>query len=243
VYLVAFRNPGEWRYPAAVLSLIDSVRWHSSKGAGKGEGSPTGPQDGVREGRFVWPKSVANTINAQFGSKLGLDNEHCQNAGAPLFVPAVKPIVIDRAAFNQGKNAQYDPQIRESETMDTLVSKGPHAVAQPIPINTMAALRPQGSDQNRQTFGVGQPGDPQFTLQAHHSHAVATGEMAVRRITPVEGERLQGFPDNWSRIPWKGKPEEECPDGPRYKAIGNSMAVPCMAWIGRRIALVEKLIG
>jgi DNA (cytosine-5)-methyltransferase 1 len=63
--------------------------------------------------------------------------------------------------------------------------------------------------------------------------------MAVRRLTPVECERLQGFPDNWSRISWKGKPETECPDGPRYKACGNSMAVPCMRWIGQRIAEVD----
>jgi DNA (cytosine-5)-methyltransferase 1 len=65
--------------------------------------------------------------------------------------------------------------------------------------------------------------------------------MAVRRLTPVECERLQGFPDNWSRISWKGKPEEDCPDGPRYKACGNSMAVPCMRWIGERIAAVSQL--
>jgi DNA (cytosine-5)-methyltransferase 1 len=64
--------------------------------------------------------------------------------------------------------------------------------------------------------------------------------MAVRRLTPVECERLQGFPDNWSRISWKGKPEEECPDGPRYKACGNSMAVPVMRWIGERIAAVDS---
>ena len=63
--------------------------------------------------------------------------------------------------------------------------------------------------------------------------------MAVRRLTPVECERLQGFPDNWSRISWKGKPEDQCPDGPRYKACGNSMAVPCMFWIGNRIAEYE----
>jgi len=65
--------------------------------------------------------------------------------------------------------------------------------------------------------------------------------MAVRRLTPVECERLQGFPDNWSRISWKGKPEEQCPDGPRYKACGNSMAVPVMRWIGERIAAVSQL--
>jgi site-specific DNA-cytosine methylase len=64
--------------------------------------------------------------------------------------------------------------------------------------------------------------------------------MAVRRLTPVECERLQGFPDNWSRINWKGRPETECPDGPRYKACGNSMAVPCMFWIGSRISEVHN---
>jgi DNA (cytosine-5)-methyltransferase 1 len=63
--------------------------------------------------------------------------------------------------------------------------------------------------------------------------------MAVRRLTPVECERLQGFPDNWSQIPWKGKPADQCPDGPRYKCAGNSMAVPVMRWIGEQIARVE----
>ena len=62
--------------------------------------------------------------------------------------------------------------------------------------------------------------------------------MAVRRLTPRECERLQGFPDDHTLIPWRGKPSDQCPDGPRYKALGNSMAVPCMAWIGKRIAHV-----
>ncbi|EAA8716703.1 Dam family site-specific DNA-(adenine-N6)-methyltransferase [Salmonella enterica] len=65
----------------------------------------------------------------------------------------------------------------------------------------------------------------------------------VRRLTPVECERLQGFPDNHTLISWRGKDAAECPDGPRYKAIGNSMAVPVMRWIGERIAAalpVEK---
>lgn len=64
--------------------------------------------------------------------------------------------------------------------------------------------------------------------------------MLVRRLTPLECERLQGFPDGHTLIGWKGKPAEECPDGPRYKAIGNSMAVPVMRWIGRRIAAVDE---
>ena len=57
---------------------------------------------------------------------------------------------------------------------------------------------------------------------------------AVRRLMPVECERLQGFPDGWTDIPWRGK--DSAPDGPRYKALGNSMAVPVMRWIGERIA-------
>ena len=60
--------------------------------------------------------------------------------------------------------------------------------------------------------------------------------MQVRRLTPIECERLQGFPDNHTLISWRGKDADECPDGPRYKAIGNSMAVPVMRWIGERIA-------
>lgn len=64
-------------------------------------------------------------------------------------------------------------------------------------------------------------------------------DMIVRRLTPRECERLQGFPDDWTKIPYRGRPAEECPDGPRYKAIGNSMAVPVMRFIGERIAMTE----
>ncbi|WP_235891502.1 DNA cytosine methyltransferase [Thalassobius litoralis] len=63
---------------------------------------------------------------------------------------------------------------------------------------------------------------------------------AVRRLTPRECERLMGFPDDFTRIPYRGKPADMCPDGPRYKALGNSWAVNCAEWIGERIAEVEK---
>jgi DNA (cytosine-5)-methyltransferase 1 len=59
--------------------------------------------------------------------------------------------------------------------------------------------------------------------------------MAVRRLTPRECERLQGFPDDYTQIPLRGKPADKCPDGPRYKALGNSWAVPVVRWIGNRI--------
>ncbi len=69
--------------------------------------------------------------------------------------------------------------------------------------------------------------------------AVALANMAVRRLTPTECERLQGFPDGYTNIPWRKK--DESPDGPRYKALGNSMAVPVMKWIGSRIQQVEGI--
>jgi len=73
------------------------------------------------------------------------------------------------------------------------------------------------------------------------SNVIAQSSMAVRRLTPRECERLQGFPDDHTMISWRNKPADQCPDGPRYKALGNSMAVPCMAWIGKRIDAVEKI--
>jgi DNA (cytosine-5)-methyltransferase 1 len=63
---------------------------------------------------------------------------------------------------------------------------------------------------------------------------------AVRRLTPRECERLQGFPDDYTQISWRGKEPEDCPNGHRYKAMGNSMAVPVMRWIGERIQMVEE---
>ena len=69
---------------------------------------------------------------------------------------------------------------------------------------------------------------------------VAQEDMSVRRLTPRECERLQGFPDDWTLIPYRGKPAGECPDTPRYKALGNSMAVPVMRWIGERIEEAER---
>jgi site-specific DNA-cytosine methylase len=69
---------------------------------------------------------------------------------------------------------------------------------------------------------------------------MAMQAMTVRRLTPRECERLQGFPDDWTLIPWRGKAADQCPDGPRYKALGNSMAVNCMEWIGERIDMIEK---
>jgi DNA (cytosine-5)-methyltransferase 1 len=94
-------------------------------------------------------------------------------------------------------------------------------------------------------------GETARTLSARHDGSpcadrrpdVIAAQCAVRRLTPRECERLQGFPDDWTLIPYRNKPAEQCPDGPRYKALGNSMAVPVMRWIGERIKLVEQITG
>lgn len=160
-----------------------------------------------------------------------------------------------------------------------------------IPILEAGARTGNSTTDLRAGIGIGEPGDPMFTLQSGKQHAIGfsckdygvdVGDiapavalairgrdgtpqiemgdevanailtpnggrggigvgatlqgMAVRRLTPRECERLQGFPDNYTQVPFRNKPAA---DGPRYKALGNSMAVPVMSWIGERIQEVE----
>ena len=108
---------------------------------------------------------------------------------------------------------------------------GQHAVASPAPepIAFHPTQDPISSVGVTHTMGTGTTGGA-ATIAVAQAYA-------VRRLTPTECERLQGFPDGWTAIPFRGKPAS---DGPRYKAIGNSMAVPVMKWIGERIAIVDK---
>jgi DNA (cytosine-5)-methyltransferase 1 len=89
-------------------------------------------------------------------------------------------------------------------------------------------------------------GDVHPTLDGNNGSRRHHGAMigsAVRRLLPVECEKLQGFPPGYTAIPWRGRPAEECPDGPRYRVLGNSMAVPVMRWIGKRIDTVESALA
>ena len=136
--------------------------------------------------------------------------------------------VVQPIACQPGYLARGEGPRPSTETFPTLTKdsgdQSPHVCAPTITASNDPSRSPQSSE---------------VTAQVSSVHQVT---MAVRRLTPVECERLQGFPDNWSRIPWKGKTEEECPDGPRYKACGNSMAVPVMNFIGRRIQLVSDVL-
>lgn len=96
---------------------------------------------------------------------------------------------------------------------------------------------------NDATIKAGADGDAAFTLRVSGdggtTDLVRQGYI-VRRLTPLECERLQGFPDGWTDVPYRGK--EHAPDTARYKACGNSMAVPVMRWIGERIESVDAIL-
>jgi len=98
-----------------------------------------------------------------------------------------------------------------------------------------ALVRRAGSDPSTEVF-------PTLSKDSGDQNPHVATPMAVRRLLPSECEALQGFPKDWTRISWRGKSPDDCPDGPRYKAIGNSMATNCMHWIGRRIQLVDDLV-
>jgi DNA (cytosine-5)-methyltransferase 1 len=118
--------------------------------------------------------------------------------------------------------------------------------------NAIGALRPSPQSHHAQVFvahtfkvrGGCEGGGKGYLGQDEKAFTISTTQdqqlyanMAVRRLTPMECERLQGFPDNYTDIKLKGK---DTPDGPRYKALGNSMAVPCMKWIGEGIDMIEN---
>ncbi|MDP5878687.1 DNA cytosine methyltransferase [Pseudomonas aeruginosa] len=139
----------------------------------------------------------------------------------------------------------------ENDPMFTLQASAQHGVC--VTGDITHTLKAEGFDASEDGTGRGQPivADVAPTLRSgnfrNHSNPATEADSlvvasAVRRLTPRECERLQGFPDDYTLIPWRGKPAEECPDGPRYKAIGNSKAVPVVRWIGRRLkAHLEKL--
>jgi DNA (cytosine-5)-methyltransferase 1 len=294
---------GDWRVAAAVLFESESLQGNIKPSRKKREEVTSDAEGSVGTTIFAGNQQseVASTLQTTCSNYSRADNFN---------------VIIDRAAFNQGENAQYEPRIEVGETMSSLVAKGPHAVAQPIAFepgkmqrlgygysdngtsptlrsepgdNQLAVAQPIALAENtigRQPLNGGN-GDgftedgPMYTLNATGVHGVAqplyyeshpndsrvngpkdvadtvsarygTGggntplvqqPMAIRRLTPKECERLQGFPDDWTKIPYRNKEADQCPDGPRYKACGNSMAVPVMRWIGERIQKIENLLN
>lgn len=137
-------------------------------------------------------------------------------------------------AFNHNAQAaQLPTDARDTSRSDALTTSQQAAVAYVPAISIKGAAigrAPHNGPQYGETLE-----DIAYTQNCVDVHGVMTPEYRVRRLTPRECERLQGFPDDYTLIPIRGKSAADCPDGPRYKALGNSMAVPCMRWIGERI--------
>ena len=177
--------------------------------------------------------------------------------GTPL-VPVTFP--IQEAGARTGVSTT-DPRAGigiggDGDPMFTLQAGKQHAVAfaqnqrnevRTLDVAGALAAEPGTKQQTYLAFNMHKSGNASSSLGIAVDHtdclrafekspfAVHSPGMAVRRLTPRECERLQGFPDDYTQILWRKKAAEDCPDGPRYRALGNSMAVPVMAWLGHRI--------
>jgi site-specific DNA-cytosine methylase len=161
------------------------------------------------------------------------------STGSSGFHEMNHPVVVQPVPFTKSKRAQ---SVTDDETwVDGQVNPTLSLFDQGDTRATTVAVGfnwQNGGGYGNANEGLGITVEGTGPLQRCNTPAVAQA-MTVRRLTPRECERLQGFPDDYTLIPWRKKQAEDCPDGPRYKALGNSMACHCMAWIGERIAKWE----
>ena len=202
-----------------------------------------GRRCGVPDGGDTEGQLVAHTLRAD-----GFDaSEDGTGRGTPLvptYAPEVAATMVARSSRGGGQTNSPGHQAgRELIAFDTtqLTSAANRSNPKPgDPCHPLAA----GAHPPAVAFGwqnaaaQGMPVDsisPTLDKSKHPATATAT---AVRRLMPVECERLQGFPDSYTSVMHRGKPAA---DGPRYKALGNSWAIPPVRWIGLRIAMVDAL--
>ena len=231
VFVVAYLGE-DWWAPCEVLLERDGVRGNTAE---SGEAREETASD-VGEG-------TDGSVYGIRGNHIGRKPENGGNATEPMYglIPALTATdrhavchgIIDRAAFNQCENALYEPKIEETDTVPTIVARGPHAVFH----ETVTAFKIRCGKEGGGKGYLGST-DKTFTLSTGHDQDVHYGTV-VRRLTERECERLMGYEDDYTRIPWRGKPADQCPGAPRYKALGNSWAVPCARWIFERIAKLE----
>ena len=224
IFVVARRGAGGWASAAEVLSLREGLQRHLAAGGKKRQGVAPDAGGGAEEGCWWDGGQVSQTLDAvlQKGQTMPEKNR---------FPAVLQP-------FRKAKRAQFttdDESLVEGQQSNTLNNfdvgdtRTTHAVVEqqvyenhPNDSRVTGPLNVSPTVVSR--FGTGGGNVP------------LVGPMAVRRLTPNECLRLQGFPDGWTNIPWKGKPEGQAPDGPQYKCAGNSFAVPVVRWIGTRIA-------
>ncbi|TFH85242.1 DNA cytosine methyltransferase [Billgrantia azerbaijanica] len=207
--------------PAAVLFESEGVRRDTPprREAREDTAADAAPGVDVRNGTITG--EVAHTIQA---------GQHAPDpGGTPHAIAVTGDITHALNTANNGKGCSEVRQVGGDGQVTGAIAASPgvqqqHYVAQAVGFNAR-----QDTDHWNERTG---PLDTDGSTQAVHQG------LAVRRLTPLECERLQGFPDNWTSVPYRGKPAA---DSPRYKAIGNSMAVPVMVWLGERIAAVDAV--
>lgn len=196
----------------------------------------------------VAERDVTGTITARGMKALGARDIE-EGVVHPVFIPAHEKVGTLTASYGMGgidietkpvvfgaQNSSKQGLSASTEVSPTLDRSKTPAVTYGIPGNWIGRKPENGGNATTPMHNVA----PNLTSADRHGVA---HDMKVRRLTPIECERLQGFPDNFTQIPYRNKDAEQCPDGPRYKAIGNSMAVPVMKWIGERINMVERLVN
>jgi DNA (cytosine-5)-methyltransferase 1 len=245
------QSEGKWISPNGE-ETIGTIMARDYKGLGN-QDLEDGRGLAIRPHAVAQPISIDAECNArtnQFGTLVrGGEGGTQQFVAQPIAIQDVRP--IEKAQNGRGWNDDGT-----SYTIDTKATQG---VAQPIAIDWRTAQVDQGITQTLKT-DLAKMSGPCIAVDTYHqtinehtsqtirtqSHSDQIGavlqSMAIRRLTPKECERLQGFPDDWTKIPYRNKEADQCPDGPRYKACGNSMAVPVMRWIGQRIQYVENLM-
>ncbi|MBB4520503.1 UNVERIFIED_ORG: DNA (cytosine-5)-methyltransferase 1 [Rhizobium sophorae] len=219
---------GDWRRAAAVLLEPQGMRGDPAprRQAGKGV-APTISSRPTGGGGLGTDFDLDGGLIASTG-----EVSHCLNAGGMGRIDFetetfVAEIAATLPAGGNATGGERQPGMG-AETAATML------IAHAIQAGALRENPDAGPD------GVGVQADVAYTLEARSEVQAAQLGWAVRRLMPVECERLQRFPDNFTNVPWRGKPT--APDGPRYKALGNSMAVNVMRWIGQRIDLMEELI-
>lgn len=214
VFVVGYS--GDWRRAAAVLFEPASLRRNSAPRREAGE-------------------RTSPTLSARTSAGGGLGTDHDLNGG-----------LITGTLLNNGKaagSATSQDAANGLLVAHTLRGIGFDAsedgTGRGTPLVPVHAIQAGALRENPMSGpdGVGVQESIAYTLEARAEVQAMQVGQAVRRLTPRECERLQGFPDDWTQIPYRNKPAA---DGPRYQALGNSMAVPVMRWIGARIQMQEQ---
>jgi DNA (cytosine-5)-methyltransferase 1 len=228
------RGAGDWTAAAQAGLIPEGVRRHLEAQSKKGKSSTTDAEGGARGGCWWDGSDCAGTLTKQNanGAQRMPDKD---NFGAVLQPTAYR-------WQNDALGLQQDDAVaalRASAGTSGFHEMNHPVIAQPVPF-TKAKRAQTVTDDETWVQGQVNPTLSLFDQGDTRATTVAVAQaMTVRRLSARECERLQGFPDDWTLIPWRKKPASECPDGPRYKALGNSMACNCMSWIGENIARWE----